>query len=98
MEVSETVTTLAPQVAAVVLEHGQQRNVLDWPYTDALRMDEAMHPLAILAVGLYGKTIKRLHCPDARFTAPGVQGRVQAKTSVSLPWESDEGELLVFHR
>lgn len=45
-----------------------------------------------------GKTIKRLHVDDARFTAPGYQGRVQQKTTVSLPWESDEGELLVFHR
>jgi hypothetical protein len=45
-----------------------------------------------------GKTIKRLHVDDARFTAPGYQGRVQQKTTVSLPWESDEGGLLVFHR
>ncbi len=34
---------------------GQNRRVLDWPYTEGLQMDEAMHPLAILAVGLYGK-------------------------------------------
>ena len=32
---------------------GQRLGVLDWPYVEALRMDEAMHPLAILAVGLY---------------------------------------------
>ncbi len=34
---------------------GQQRAVLNWPYVEGLRMDEAMHPLTILAVGLYGK-------------------------------------------
>jgi sulfoxide reductase catalytic subunit YedY len=34
---------------------GQNRNVLDWPYIEGLRIDEAMHPLTILAVGLYGK-------------------------------------------
>lgn len=45
-----------------------------------------------------GKTIKRIHVDDARFTAPGYQGRVQQKTTVSLPWESDEGDLVVFHR
>ena len=34
---------------------GQKRSVLKWPYVEGLRMDEAMHPLTILAVGLYGK-------------------------------------------
>ena len=34
---------------------GQQRGVLHWPYVEGLRMDEALHPLTILAVGLYGK-------------------------------------------
>jgi len=35
---------------------GQRSNVLEWPYVEGLRLDEAMHPLTILAVGLYGKT------------------------------------------
>jgi sulfoxide reductase catalytic subunit YedY len=35
---------------------GVRRDVLDWPYTEGLRLDEARHPLAILAVGMYGKT------------------------------------------
>ena len=34
---------------------GQKGHVLQWPYVEGLRMDEAMHPLTILAVGLYGK-------------------------------------------
>lgn len=34
---------------------GQKRGVLEWPYVEGLRIDEAMHPLTILAVGLYGK-------------------------------------------
>ena len=34
---------------------GQRRAVLEWPYTEGLRLDEAMHPLTILAVGLYGE-------------------------------------------
>lgn len=42
--------------------------------------------------------LKRLHVPDARFTAPGYQGRVQTKLTVSLPFESDEGDLLIFER
>jgi DMSO/TMAO reductase YedYZ molybdopterin-dependent catalytic subunit len=34
---------------------GQRRRVLPWPYVEGLRLDEAMHPLTILAVGLYGE-------------------------------------------
>jgi len=34
---------------------GQEQHVLEWPYVEGLRMDEAMHPLTILAIGLYGK-------------------------------------------
>jgi hypothetical protein len=40
--------------------------------------------------------IKRLYVPDARFTVPGYQGRVQQKLTVTLQWESDEGTLLLF--
>jgi sulfoxide reductase catalytic subunit YedY len=36
---------------------GQHRSVLKWPYVEGLRMDEAMHPLTILAVGLYGEVL-----------------------------------------
>ena len=36
---------------------GMRMPVLEWPYTEGLRMDEAMHPLTILAVGLYGKVL-----------------------------------------
>lgn len=43
-----------------------------------------------------GAVIKRLHSPDARFTLPGFQGRVQQKLTQTLNWESDEGTLLVF--
>ena len=36
---------------------GQRSDVRDWPYMEALRMDEAMHPLTLLAVGLYGEAM-----------------------------------------
>jgi len=36
---------------------GQQRNVLQWPYVEGLRMDEAMHPLALLCFGMYGEDL-----------------------------------------
>lgn len=34
---------------------GQKRSVLDWPYLEGLRLDEAMHPLTFMAMGLYGQ-------------------------------------------
>lgn len=43
-----------------------------------------------------GATLKRLHVPDARFSVPGYSGRVQTKLTVSLPFESDGGKLLIF--
>ena len=36
---------------------GQKANVLDWPYVEGLRLDEASHPLTLLAAGLYGKQL-----------------------------------------
>lgn len=45
-----------------------------------------------------GVVVKRLHVPDARFTVPGYQGRVQTKTTVTIQFESDEGQLTVFAR
>ena len=36
---------------------GQRRNVLEWPYVEGLRMDEAMHPLALLCFGMYGEDL-----------------------------------------
>ena len=45
-----------------------------------------------------GVPIKRFAVDDARFTIPGFSGRVQQKTTVSITWESDEGDLLVHER
>jgi hypothetical protein len=45
-----------------------------------------------------GAVLKRLHVPDARFTTPGYQGRAAQKATVTVPFESDEGSLLVFER
>ena len=44
-----------------------------------------------------GATRKRLFVPDARFTVPGYSGRVQQKLTISLPFESDEGSLLIYN-
>ena len=46
----------------------QRTHVLEWPYVEGLRMDEAMHPLTLLAAGLYGKALAQ---PERRAAAPG---------------------------
>lgn len=53
---------------------GQRFPVLDWPYVEGLRMDEAMHPLTILAVGLYGQTLPNQNGAPLRLVVPWKYG------------------------
>jgi sulfoxide reductase catalytic subunit YedY len=53
---------------------GQQRDVLQWPYVEGLRLDEAMHPLTILAVGLYGETLPNQDGAPIRLVVPWKYG------------------------
>jgi sulfoxide reductase catalytic subunit YedY len=63
---------------------GQRRRVLDWPYVEGLRMDEAMHPLTLLAVGLYGKTLPNQNGAPIRLVIPWKYGFKSIKSIVSL--------------
>ena len=63
---------------------GQQTDILEWPYLEALRMDEAMHPLAILAVGLYGKTLLNQNGAPLRLVAPWKYGFKGIKSIVRI--------------
>jgi sulfoxide reductase catalytic subunit YedY len=63
---------------------GQQRGVLDWPYTEGLRLDEAMHPLAIFAVGLYGKALPRQNGAPVRLVVPWKYGFKSIKSIVKV--------------
>src|SRR5690554_6737678 len=49
---------------------GQRSAVLDWPYVEGLRMDEAMHPLTLLAVGLYGEVLPNQNGAPIRVVVP----------------------------
>lgn len=49
---------------------GQNLQVLDWPYVEGLRMDEAMNPLTIMAVGLYGEQLPNQNGAPMRLVAP----------------------------
>jgi len=63
---------------------GQRRPVLDWPYVEGLRMDEAMHPLTVLAVGLYGKTLPKQNGAPLRLVVPWKYGFKSIKSIVSM--------------
>jgi sulfoxide reductase catalytic subunit YedY len=63
---------------------GQRRRVLDWPYVEGLRMDEAMHPLAMLAVGLYGKEMPNQNGAPIRLVVPWKYGFKNIKSIVSI--------------
>ena len=63
---------------------GQQRNVLDWPYVEGLRMDEAMHPLTILSMGLYGETLPNQDGAPIRLVVPWKYGFKGIKAIVKI--------------
>jgi sulfoxide reductase catalytic subunit YedY len=63
---------------------GQNDPVLEWPYTEGLRMDEAMHPLTILAVGLYGKTLMNQNGAPIRLVVPWKYGFKSIKSIVRI--------------
>jgi len=63
---------------------GQRYPVVDWPYVEGLRMDEAMHPLAILAVGLYGKVMPNQNGAPIRLVVPWKYGFKSIKSIVSI--------------
>ena len=53
---------------------GQKRNVLEWPYVEGLRLDEAVHPLTLLAVGLYGRVLPNQNGAPLRLVVPWKYG------------------------
>jgi sulfoxide reductase catalytic subunit YedY len=63
---------------------GQRRAVLDWPYVEGLRMDEAMHPLAILAVGMYGRELPNQNGAPLRLVVPWKYGFKSIKSIVRI--------------
>jgi sulfoxide reductase catalytic subunit YedY len=63
---------------------GQRSRVLDWPYVEGLRLDEAMHPLTILAVGLYGEVLPKQNGAPVRLVVPWKYGFKSAKSIVRI--------------
>src|SRR6056300_1324169 len=63
---------------------GQRRPVLNWPYTEGLRLDEAMHPLTTVVTGLYGKSLPNQNGAPLRIFIPWKYGFKSAKSIVKI--------------
>ena len=63
---------------------GQQRGDLAWPYREGLRIDEAMHPLTILAVGMYGRVLPNQNGAPLRLVVPWKYGFKSIKSIVGI--------------
>ncbi len=63
---------------------GQRVNVLAWPYVEGLRMDEAMHPLALLCFGMYGEVLPNQDGAPLRIVLPWKYGFKSAKSIVRI--------------
>ncbi len=69
---------------------GQQRSVLDWPYREGLTIAEAMHPLTILSVGMYGKTMPNQNGAPIRLVVPWKYGFKSIKSIVAIEFTEEQ--------
>jgi methionine sulfoxide reductase catalytic subunit len=69
---------------------GQRSGLLDWPYVEGLRMDEAMHPLALMAVGLYGRTLPHQNGAPLRLVVPWKYGFKGIKSIVKIRFTQEQ--------
>lgn len=63
---------------------GQQMGILDWPYVEGLRLDEAMHPLTLIATGLYGQPLPNQNGAPIRLVVPWKYGFKNIKAIVRI--------------
>jgi methionine sulfoxide reductase catalytic subunit len=63
---------------------GQRRQILDWPYVEGLRMDEARHPLSLIVTGLYGKPLPNQNGAPLRLIVPWKYGFKGGKSIVKI--------------
>lgn len=69
---------------------GIKMPILDWPYLEALRMDEAIHPLTILCLGLYGETLLNQNGAPVRVVVPWKYGFKNAKAIVKIRFVEEQ--------
>jgi methionine sulfoxide reductase catalytic subunit len=83
-------------ISAVQSENmpGVQYHYLDWPYTEGLRLDEARHPLTLLALGLYGEVLPKQNGAPVRLVVPWKYGFKSAKSIVAIRFVENEPRTL----
>ncbi len=69
---------------------GQKGPVLEWPYVEGLRMDEAMHPLALLCFGMYGEVLPNQDGAPLRIVVPWKYGFKSAKAIVKVSFKEEQ--------
>jgi sulfoxide reductase catalytic subunit YedY len=69
---------------------GVRDRVIDWPYVEGLRMDEAMHPLALLTVGMYGQVLPNQNGAPVRVVLPWKYGFKSAKSIVKIRFVKEQ--------
>ena len=69
---------------------GVGSRVLNWPYVEGLRMDEAMHPLALLGLGMYGQTLPNQNGAPVRLVVPWKYGFKSAKSIVKIRFVKEQ--------
>ncbi|MDE3237871.1 MAG: protein-methionine-sulfoxide reductase catalytic subunit MsrP [Paracoccaceae bacterium] len=69
---------------------GQRTGILPWPYVEGLRMDEAMHPLTILATGIYGEPMPKQDGAPIRLVVPWKYGFKSIKSIVKITAVAEE--------
>ena len=97
---ADLIKRVEPQASAKYIEFttlldpkqmpGQRLPYLEWPYVEGLRLDEAMHPLAIFAVGLYGKTLPNQNGAPLRHIVPWKYGFKGCKSIVRIRFTDKE--------
>jgi sulfoxide reductase catalytic subunit YedY len=69
---------------------GLSSRVLQWPYVEGLRMDEAMHPLTLLTVGMYGEVLPNQNGAPVRIVVPWKYGFKSAKSIVKIRFTKEQ--------
>ena len=69
---------------------GVGSRVLDWPYVEGLRMDEAMHPLTLLSFGMYGEVLPKQSGAPVRLVVPWKYGFKSGKSLVKIRFNKKE--------
>jgi sulfoxide reductase catalytic subunit YedY len=69
---------------------GQKRNILNWPYREGLRIDEAVHPLTLISVGLYGQTLPNQNGSPVRLIVPWKYGFKSIKSLVKISFVNEQ--------